>query len=50
MKSLPLPALPALALIALLAACGADGPPVPPSQATGLAVSGSVETGIVGGN
>lgn len=40
----------ALALLFLLAACGADGPPVPPSQAAGLAVSGSVEAGIVGGN
>jgi predicted small lipoprotein YifL len=42
----------ALATFALLAACGADGPPVAPSQAaaSGVAISGQAQVGIVGGN
>ncbi len=40
----------AFATLSLLSACGADGPPVPPSQATGMAVTGNVQVGVVGGN
>ncbi|MEZ5756030.1 MAG: hypothetical protein R3D90_15165 [Paracoccaceae bacterium] len=41
-----------LMALALLAACGADGPPIAPSQATasGLAATGQVQVGVVGGN
>ena len=34
-----------------LAGCGVDGPPVPPEpKSTGVAVSGTVEVGVVGGS
>lgn len=38
----------ALATLLALAACGADGEPTPPVAKSGVAITGSIQTGVSG--